>query len=89
VGSQEGVDFEGGSYIVGESWPGIISKVIKTASFGTDMREEIIQAELDPEHIRKARMDLPLLRDVRPELSLWLAGIEENLYFPSRSQAPK
>ena len=79
VGPQEGVIFEGGSYISDNT-----AEVIKTASFGPDVREEIIQAELDPEHIIKARLDLPLLRDVRPEVLHKVADIAEDLYFPPR-----
>jgi len=91
VGTQREAEFHGGSYIVGEaaSWPGVISEVIKAASFGSDMREEIIQAELSPEKIRKARIVLPLLRDVRPELLFRVEDIAEGLYSPPRSRVNK
>ncbi|MBW1667567.1 MAG: carbon-nitrogen hydrolase family protein [Deltaproteobacteria bacterium] len=79
VGPQEGVVFQGGSYITDNN-----AEVIKSASFGPEVQEEIIQIELDPEHITKARLDLPLLRDVRPEVLHKVADIAEDLYFPPR-----
>jgi predicted amidohydrolase len=79
VGSQEGVVFEGGTCIINSS-----AEIIEKASYGSDVREEIIQAELDPDKIIKARLDLPLLRDVRPEVISKVAEIAEDLYFPPR-----
>jgi hypothetical protein len=40
---------------------------------------------LDPDIITRARLDLPLLRDVRPEILRRVANIAEDLYFPPKS----
>ncbi len=78
VGLQEGVDFQGGSYVSDNN-----AEIIKDASFGREVKEEIIEVELDPKRIRDARLDLPLLRDVRPEILAQVADIAKDLYFPS------
>ena len=80
IGSQEGVVFEGGSCIVDNT-----AKIIESAGYGENLEDEIIQKELDPDIITRARLDLPLLRDVRPEILRRVANIAEDLYFPPKS----
>jgi len=79
VGPQEGVVFEGGSYVADNT-----ATVLKAASYGQDADEEIVTVELDPAHILEARLDLPLLRDARPEILRKVGEIAEDLYFPPR-----
>ena len=79
VGPQEGVNFRGGSYLSDNT-----GQVIKSASYGEEVRQELVLVELDPKHITQARLDLPLLRDVRPEVWRSLAHMTEQLYFPSK-----
>jgi len=81
VGLQEGVVFGGGSCIIDNT-----AEILKTSSIGAKAVEETVQFELDPEKILKARLDLPLLRDVRPEVLLRVAEIAEDLYFPPRKR---
>lgn len=81
VGPQEGVVFGGGSCIIDNT-----AEILKTGSIGAKAVEETVQFELDPEKILKARLDLPLLRDVRPEVLLRVAEIAEDLYFPPRKR---
>ena len=82
VGCQEGADFKGGSYVSDNN-----AEVTLSASFGESVREEIVQIELDAKRIVEARLDLPLLRDVRPEILHKLAEIAEDLYFPRKESA--
>ena len=77
VGSEEAIDFMGRSFIVNHD-----SEIIKEASFSSEMKEEIIKAELNPAEIIRTRLDLPVLRDVRPEVLYKVANIAENLYYP-------
>jgi predicted amidohydrolase len=79
IGPQEGVVFEGGSCIVDNA-----AQIIESAQYGEDLNDEIIQRELDPDIITQARLDLPLLRDVRPEILRRVADIAEDLYFPPK-----
>jgi len=79
IGSQEGVVFEGGSCIVDNT-----AQIIESAHYGENLQDEIIQKELDPDIITQARLDLPLLRDVRPEILRRVADIAEALYFPPK-----
>jgi len=79
IGTQEGVSFEGGSCIVDNT-----AEIIRKAQYGADLEDEIIHQELDPDIINQARLDLPLLRDVRPEILRRVADIAERLYFPPR-----
>jgi predicted amidohydrolase len=79
IGPQEGVVFTGGSCIVDNT-----ATIIESAHYGENLKDEIIQKELNPDIITKARLDLPLLRDVRPEILRRVADIAESLYFPPR-----
>lgn len=79
IGSQEGVVFEGGSCIVDNT-----AQIIESAQYGENLEDEIIQKELEPDVITQARLDLPLLRDVRPEILRRVADVAEDLYFPPK-----
>jgi predicted amidohydrolase len=80
IGSQEGVVFEGGSYVANSN-----GEVEKAASYGAEAAEEILEIDVDPARIVQARLDLPLLRDVRPEILQKMADIAADLYFPPRA----
>lgn len=78
VGRQEDVVFRGGSCIVNPS-----SEMLKSASLGENA-EEVIDAEIDEKAVVKWRLDLPLLRDVRPEIAGLVGNIASEIYYPKK-----
>lgn len=63
IGEQEEVFFGGGTCIVDCS-----GEIKKSASMGADAKEEVIEYEIDSESIFEMRLNLPILRNVRPEI---------------------
>lgn len=63
VGIQERIPFGGGTCIVDH-----LSNIKKHASIGEHAKEEIIEYEIDSGAFSKQRLNLPFLKDVRPEI---------------------
>jgi len=64
VGRQEGMSFEGGSFVANHR-----GQEIKCASVGPDAKEEVLQCEIEMEAISRDRLlgTAPFLRDIGPE----------------------
>ena len=62
AGTEDGAYFPGGSMVVGPSG--------EIVSQSTSSEDGLIIAELDSEEIRRARLQTPLLRDERLDLTL-------------------
>jgi len=76
VGRQGEVVFRGGSCVVDPA-----SELVKSASLG-ETAEETIDVDIDRDTVIKWRLDLPLLRDVRPEIAGLVGDIASSIYFP-------
>lgn len=60
VGFEDGLSYWGGAAVLGPDG--------RRLAQGPDFEEALVLAEIDPEAIRRARLQLPLLRDERPDL---------------------
>ena len=74
VGVQEGVRFGGGTCVVSH-----LGDIMQCLSIGEKAREEYISIELEESAVTRARLDLPILRDVRPEVLDNVSGICEKV----------
>jgi len=63
VGLQEGIPFGGGTCMVSH-----LSNIEQQASIGKDGKEEIVEYKIDNSAIFEKRLNLPFLKDVRPEV---------------------
>lgn len=79
VGHQDGVGFRGGSCMVDYK-----GNILKTASMTEQGTEDIVDIEIDIDAVNRHRIELPLLRDVRPEILQRVADISKDLYFPPK-----
>jgi len=78
AGTQEGVTFGGGSCVVNHQ-----AEIEKSASIEHNAREEVLEHNIEREPIVKGRLDLPILRDVRPEILASASKVAKDLYWPS------
>lgn len=63
VGTQRGVTFGGGNFISDH-----MGEVKKRASVDENAVEEVLEYEVDREEVMKWRLQLPMIRDTRPEV---------------------
>ena len=60
VGFEDGLCYWGGATILAPDGERLAQ--------GPDLQEALIVADIDPDRLRRARLELPLLRDEQPEL---------------------
>lgn len=78
VGTQKDVRFAGGTCIVDPA----TAEIIASASMGEQAKEEMIIREINLNVINSLRIELPILRDVRPEILQKLYDVARQKYFP-------